>query len=104
MNNPFSILTVLLTGILILCPVHILQADDDHIEARRLVNSGEIMALDDILKIIKQTYPGKLLEVELEKEHKKIVYEVEILGTDGIVREIYIDAKTGKLISIKEDD
>ena len=104
MNNPFSILTVLLTGLLILCPVHILQADDDHIEAKRLLNSGEIMALDDILKIIKQTYPGKLLEVELEKEHKKIVYEVEILGTDGIVREIYIDAKTGKLISIKEDD
>ena len=104
MNNPFSIIAAILTSILILCPVHILQADDDHIEAKRLLNSGEIMALDDILKIIKQTYPGKLLEVELEKEHKKIVYEVEILGTDGIVREIYIDAKTGKLISIKVDD
>lgn len=104
MNNQFSILSALLTAMLTLSPVHILQADDDHIEAKRLLNSGEIMALDDILKIIRQTYPGKLLEVELEKEDKKIVYEVEILGVDGIVKEIYIDATNGKIISIKEDD
>lgn len=104
MNNQFFILPGILAAMLILSPVHILQADDDHIEAKRLLNSGEIMALDDILKIIRQTFPGKLLEVELEIENGKIVYEIEILGADGIVKEVYINAKTGKLISIKEDD
>lgn len=104
MNNQFFILPAILTAMLIFSPVHILQADDDHIEAKRLLNSGEIMSLDDILEIIRQTYPGKLLEVELEKENRKIVYEIEILGADGIVKEIYIDAKTGKFISIKADD
>lgn len=104
MNNLTTILPAIIAGMLILSPVQPLQADDDHIEAKRLFNSGEIMALDDIMKIIRQTYPGKLLEVELEKEGGKIVYEVEILGADGIVREIYVDAKNGKLISMKVDD
>jgi uncharacterized membrane protein YkoI len=79
-------------------------ADDDYIEARRLQDAGEILSLQVILGNIKSEYPGKVLEVELEKEDGVIVYEVEILGADGIVRELYINAKTGKVLSVKEDD
>lgn len=103
MNKHFSIAHAILTGMLILSPVHTLQADDDYKEARRLLDSGEILALDDILKIVKQRFPGKLLEVELEVEKKQIVYEVEILGADGIVKEVYINAKTGEIISEQDD-
>jgi len=101
-------------GFIALAPLQLAQADDDYIEARRLQVSGEILPLEAILKNIRLTFPdkifsgkifpGKILEVELEKENGKIVYEVEILGEDGVVREIYINAKTGKLISVKEDD
>jgi len=94
----------ILLGIMALCPLQLAQADDDYIEARRLNVSGEILPLEDILKNIKLTFPGKILEIELEQEDGKIIYEVEILGTDGVVREIYINAKTGKLLSVKEDD
>lgn len=79
-------------------------ADDDYIEARRLQDAGEILSLQAILGKIKSEYPGKVLEVELEKEDGVIVYEVEILAADGIVRELYINAKTGKILSVKEDD
>ena len=37
------------------------------------------------------------IEVELEKEDSHIAYEVEILGEDGIVSEIYINARTKSL-------
>jgi uncharacterized membrane protein YkoI len=82
----------------------IVLADDDHIEARRLLDSGEILPLEVILKNVKQTHPGKILEVELDKEDSRIVYEVEILGKDGVVKEVYINAITGEVLFGKEDN
>jgi uncharacterized membrane protein YkoI len=89
---------------MILGSLHVTRADDDHIEARRLLDSGEILPLEVILNNVRQTFPGRILDVELEKEDSHIVYEVEILGEDGVVSEIYINARTGKVLSIKEDD
>ena len=103
MKRKFYILTVIL-GLLISSPVHIAQADDDYIEAKRLRDQGEIMSLEEILKNVRKSYPGRILEVELEDEKGRIVYELEILGHDRIVREIYIDAKSGELLSVEEDD
>lgn len=82
----------------------IVLADDDHIEARRLLDSGEILSLEVILENVRLTHPGKIFEIELEREDGRIIYEVEILGEDGIVEEIYIDARTGKLLTFGEDD
>ena len=93
------ILALLVSG-----PAHIVQADDDYIEAKRLRKSGEIMPLEEILKNVRRSYPGRILEVELEKEKGRVIYELEILGADSIVREIYIDAKSGELLSVEEDD
>jgi len=82
----------------------VVLADDDHIEARRLLNSGEILSLEVILENVRRAHPGKIFEIELEREDGRIIYEVEILGEDGIVEEIYIDARTGKLLNYGEDD
>jgi len=103
MKSKFCILTVIL-GLLISSPVHIVQAHDDYIEAKRLRDQGEIMSLEEILKNVRKSYPGRVLEVELEDENGRIVYELEILGHDRIVRGIYIDAKSGELLSVEEDD
>jgi uncharacterized membrane protein YkoI len=82
----------------------VVLADDDHIEARRLHDSGKILPLEDILKNVRQVHPGRILEVELDKEDGRIVYEVEILGNDGIVKEVYINAITGEVLFDKEDN
>ncbi len=104
MNSNYPIMHVLLTAFMILSPLQVAMADDDYIEARRLLDSGEIQPLEVILKNVRQIFPGKVLEVELEKEDKQIVYEIEILGDDGVIKEVYIDAKTGKHLFTKEDD
>jgi len=104
MKRNYSITCVLLVALMILSPIHVAKADDDYIEARRLLDSGEILPLEVILKKLRPTFPGKVLEIELEKEDKQIVYEIEILGDDGVIKEIYINAKTGKLLFTKEDD
>ena len=80
------------------------RADGDQNEARRLLSSGEILSLELILDKLRSSHPGKILEAELETESEKIVYEIEMLGDDGVVRELIIDARTGDLLGSKLDD
>ena len=103
MKREFTNMPVIL-ALLVSGPAQIVQADDDYREAKRLRESGEIMPLEEILKNVRTTYPGRILEVELENEKGRVIYELEILGADSIVREIYIDAKSGELLSVEEDD
>ena len=73
-------------------------ASDDHTQARDLKNQGEIIALSDLIS--KAGLTGvKILEVELEKEHGKLVYEIEFLDSEGRVFEQYFDAITGESLA-----
>src|SRR6056297_1608023 len=79
-------------------------ADSDHLEARRLLESGDVMPLQSILQKISHQYPGRVIEVELEKKHNRIVYEVELVNDNGRVYELLIDAANGEILQAKEDD
>jgi uncharacterized membrane protein YkoI len=103
MKSGFSITPVIL-ALLISVPAYIAQADDDYLEAKRLRDRGEIKSLEEILKNARRAYPGRILEVELEDEEGRIIYELEILGHDSIVRKIHIDARSGQLLFVEEDD
>jgi uncharacterized membrane protein YkoI len=52
--------------------------------------------------------PGKVLEVELETDGGKELYEIEIAGTDGKRWELKCDLATAKIIKVelegKHDD
>lgn len=104
MTGRLTILSTALIAVLLLGSLPVALADDDYIEARRLQDADEILSLEDILKNVRQTHTGRVLEVELETEDGRIVYEIELLSEHGVVSEIYIDAKTGVLLFEKEDD
>lgn len=75
----------------------------DHERARELLERGEILSLTEIIRQTNTEIPGKILEVELEEKGGLIVYEVEFLEEHGVVKEMLIDAKTGRIISVEED-
>lgn len=79
-------------------------ADDDHVNARKLRESGEIMPLEKIIERARAAKPGEVLETELDRENGRYVYEVEIVDDAGQVWEIKLDAKTGKLMKMERDD
>ncbi|MDH3342683.1 MAG: hypothetical protein OEM07_03075, partial [Gammaproteobacteria bacterium] len=64
-------------------------ADEDHERARELVRSGEIIALEQLLQKIDEQSPGKirLLEADLEQKKGRLVYELELVDEQGVVRE-----------------
>ncbi len=102
-HNGYIIISLLCLSFT-LAPIQVAQASKDHDKARFLREAGEIMPLEDILRELTRVYPGKVLEVELERKRGRIVYELEILNDAGEVHEFYIDAKTGRLLKIKRDD
>ena len=79
------------------------QADDQD-QALQLRKRGDILPLEALLQKAQKIHPGKILEVELKKKHQRYIYELEILGGNGIVWELSFDAHTGKLLKSKRED
>ncbi|WP_433741457.1 PepSY domain-containing protein [Pseudomonas putida] len=78
--------------------------DLDQDEALRLRQQGVILPLEQLLQQALALYPGaKLLEAELEEKDDVYIYEVELLTAQGVVRELDLDAATGRLLKDKED-
>jgi uncharacterized membrane protein YkoI len=76
---------------------------NEHKLVREALQRGEVLPLVKILAIANQQVPGDVIEVELEDERKTLVYEIKILTSTGRVREVKIDARTGKVLSIEDD-
>lgn len=94
----------LAAGLLLASAAPGLALDDDHELARRALEEGRVLPLADILAKVKAARPGKVLELELETEDGQLVYDLKILTPEGRVQEIEVDAATGKILKIEDDD
>lgn len=94
----------LLVGVLTLAPAFtVLAGKDDHVEARELLKRGEIVPLAQILEVVAKRVPGDVIEVELEREEGLWEYKVKVLTPTGRVRKLYLDARNGAVLKIKDD-
>jgi len=73
-------------------------------QARAWVESGVILSLDKILAANREQLSGKILDVELEYEDGQRVYEIKLLDAKGQRLEYYLDARTGELLKMENDD
>ena len=97
------ILPLLLAALLVATPA-LAGRDLEQDEALRLRQAGVIQPLDLLLRPLLERYPGaRLLEAELEEEHGRYIYELELLTRQGEVRDIELDAANGELLKDKED-
>ncbi len=78
-------------------------SEEDHEEARRLRDAGEVLPLAQILARVQAHHPGRVLEAELEREDGRLVYEIELLGPEGTVRELKVDAASGRVLEVGDD-
>ena len=79
-------------------------ADVGFKEARRLTESGAILPLGDLIPKIQALQPGRILELELEREGNRYLYEFEILDEQGMVWEFKLDAATGEIVERELED
>ncbi|MDW7655061.1 MAG: PepSY domain-containing protein [Nitrospiraceae bacterium] len=72
-------------------------ADNKEAKITDLAKDAKV-TIDQAIKTASEKVPGTIVEAELEKKHGKTVWEVEVLGADGKVTEVHIDASTGSVI------
>ena len=72
-------------------------SDDKEGKIADLLKDAKV-TIDQAIKTALEKVPGTAVEAELEKKHDKTVWEVEVVGADGNVTEVHIDASTGTVI------
>lgn len=81
------------------------QADSDDAErARRLTEAGAILPLEQVLQHAAREQPGRVIEVELDRDDDRYVYEIEIVDPEGRVWELELDAANGELLDRESED
>ncbi len=78
--------------------------DISHDKIRELVKRGELLSLKSIMELYPEKQYGKLLDLEAEREHGTVIYELKTLRADGRVTELKIDARNGSLLEQEIED
>jgi len=78
-------------------------SEETHHRAKRLKDAGDILPLEKIIERAREKYTGTVLETELEEKKGRLIYEIELLDKNGVVREMKFDARTGELLKTKEE-
>lgn len=69
-----------------------------------LKQSGKVMPLEDLIKQVRRDYPGRIIEIELDDEDGRYIYELELVDENGVVWDLDVDAKTGQVLKYEQDD
>ncbi len=90
-------MTRLLLALALLCATDV--HGDDHDAVRDAVAAGRIKPLAEILAAVQARYPGRVLDVELERARDgRRIYDIELIGADGRKQDVHVDAATGTIL------
>ena len=81
-----------------------LADDDDQDRARRALEAGEILPLSEILKTAEAARPGRVIEVELERDDGRWTYELELVTSEGHLYEMELDAATATVLELEREE
>ena len=79
------------------------QEENDKQEQAKLAELAKITEAES-KAIALQKVPGTVTEVELEDEDGTIIYGVEVQVKDGSKQDVKVDAQTGKIVKVENDD
>lgn len=77
-------------------------ADNDQDRARAAVLAGTVLPLKTILERLEREHPGQVLEVELEHDDGRWIYEIKLLQAGGRLVKLELDAASGAVLQRKE--
>lgn len=73
-------------------------------EAAKLHQAGTILPLDRLEATALSKHPGATIaDKELEREHGRYVYQLELRDTQGQEWELELDAASGKILKDRRD-
>lgn len=94
MKKPL-IIAAAITSLMLINTAQASRDDDSH-EVRKLVQEGKVLPLEQLLTTHRERLGGRVLDLEMEKEKGRVIYEIKTIDAEGVVRESKIDAQTGE--------
>jgi uncharacterized iron-regulated membrane protein len=77
-------------------------ADSEQDRARAAVQAGKVLPLKAVLERLEREHPGQVLEVELEQDDGRWIYEIKLLQSGGRLVKLELDAASGAVLQRKE--
>jgi uncharacterized membrane protein YkoI len=74
------------------------QSDEDFV--LKAVVGAEAVPFESILERLRQVTAARVIDAKLYAVGDVLVYEVKVLGPDGLLQRFYYDAKTGSQLGI----
>jgi uncharacterized iron-regulated membrane protein len=99
MARPFLLWLWTALGVAALTGGPVRASDREEVDrARAAVQAGELLPLDQVLQRVQRSVPGQVLEVELEREGGRWVYEIHLLQAGGRLLKLQVDGRTAAVI------
>nr|WP_186363367.1 PepSY domain-containing protein [Rhizobium sp. ACO-34A] len=80
------------------------DTDDDRDRIRESVEKGEIKSLADLRRIVLDRVSGKIVSTEIDRKDKRLIYEFRVLSTAGRLVEVEVDAASGLIREIENQE
>ena len=77
--------------------------DEKEKNGKREMAAAAKVTIDQAVKTASEKVSGTVIEAELEHKHNKLVWEVEVITAENKVMEVQIDADSGAVIDVKEE-
>jgi hypothetical protein len=93
-------------GMIFLLAMSLAQADSrlGSDQVLELVARGDVLAVIELVTLHPELAEQEWLDIELEREDNRWIYELELLDADGVVREYRYDARTGLSLGFEIED
>lgn len=80
------------------------SADEEKKNGKAEMAAAAKVTIEQAIKTVSTKVAGKVIEAGLEKKHNKLVWEVEVITPENKTMEVHIDADTGAMIHVEEQD
>ena len=99
----FVLSALFLTGLLTVAATDIFGQEQKEKQDPNLARQAKI-TMARAREIAHRRAAGKIEGAELERENGKLIYSFDIRNAKGTITEVQVDAKTGGIVSVEEEN
>lgn len=80
------------------------RADDVSIDQlRAAVARGEALPLSELRRRLSERFPGEIVDIGVDRDDGRFIYEFKVLQRSGRVIEVDMDAATASILDVEND-